>query len=138
MKLNESKVKVLQKCALLVSTEAFNQAIKYSFQDTTNNSKAYVIYKICTTIHETEPTVECELDLYCAKMVYGSLQRILNSICTDKEQYYVEVLDACDNSREAWNAFSRMKYLLDNFEHELFNEKRRRNERKNSEDTSKW
>lgn len=138
MKLNESKVKALQKDALLVSTETFNQAIKYSFQDTTNNSKAYVIYKICTTIHETEPTVECELDLYCAKMVYGSLQRILNSICTDKEQYYVEVLDACDNSREAWNAFSRMKYLLDNFEHELFNEKRRRNERKNSEDTSKW
>ena len=120
MKLNESKVKALQKDALLVSTETFNQAIKYSFQDTTNNSKAYVIYKICTTIHETEPTVECELDLYCAKMVYGSLQRILNSICTDKEQYYVEVLDACDNSREAWNAFSRMKYLLDNFEDELF------------------
>ena len=42
MKLNESKVKALQKCALLVSIEAFNQAIKYSFQDTTNNSKAYV------------------------------------------------------------------------------------------------
>lgn len=120
MKLNESKVKVLQKCALLVSTEAFNQAIKYSFQDTTNNSKAYVIYKICTTIHETEPTVECELDLYCAKMVYGSLQRILNSICTDKEQYHVEVLDACDNSSEVWHAFNRMKYLLDNFEDELF------------------
>ena len=59
MKLNESKVKALQKDALLVSTEAFNQAIKYSFQDTTNNSKAYVLYKICTTIHETEPTVEC-------------------------------------------------------------------------------
>ena len=39
MKLNESKVKALQKDALLVSTEAFNQAIKYSFQDTTNNSK---------------------------------------------------------------------------------------------------
>ena len=120
MKLNESKVKALQKCALLVSTEAFNQAIKYSFQDTTNNSKAYVIYKICTTIHETEPTIECELDLYCAKMVYGSLQRILNSICTDKEQYHVEVLDACEESIKVWHAFNQMKYILDNFEHELF------------------
>ena len=120
MKLNESKVKALQKDALLVSTEAFNQAIKYSFQDTTNNSKAYVIYKICTTIHETEPTVECELDLYCAKMVYGSLQRILNSIGTDKEQYHVEVLDACEESIKVWHAFNRMKYLLDNFEDELF------------------
>ncbi len=120
MKLDELKVKVLQKCALLVSTEAFNQAIKYSFQDTTNNSKAYVLYKICTIIHETEPTIECEIDLYCAKMVYGTLQRILNSICTDKEQYHVEVLDACDNSSEVWHAFNRMKYLLDNFEDKLF------------------
>ena len=120
MKLNESKVKALQKCALLVSTEAFNQAIKHGFQDTKNNSKAYVIYKICTTIHETEPTIECELDIYCAKMVYGSLQRILNSICTDEEQYYKEVLAACDNFSEVWNAFRRMKYLLDNFEDELF------------------
>ena len=120
MKLNESKVKALQKDALLVSTEAFNQAIKYGFQDTTNNSKAYVLYKICTTIQETEPTVECELDLYCAKMVYGSLQRILNSICTDKEQYYVEVLDACEDSIKVWHAFNRMKYILDNFENELF------------------
>lgn len=120
MKLNESKVKALQKDALLVSTEAFNQAIKYGFQDTKNNSKAYVIYKICTTIHETEPTIECELDIYCAKMVYGSLQRILNSICTDEEQYYKEVLAACDNFSEVWNAFRRMKYLLDNFEDELF------------------
>ena len=120
MKLNESKVKALQKDALLVSTEAFNQAIKYSFQDTTNNSKAYVIYKICTTICETEPTVECELDLYCAKMVYGSLQRILNGICTDEEQYHVEVLDACEESIKVWHAFNRMKYLLDNFEDELF------------------
>lgn len=120
MKLNESKVKALQKCALLVSTEAFNQAIKCGFQDTTNNSKAYILYKICTTICETEPTVECELDLYCAKMVYGSLQRILNSICTDEKQYYVEVLDACDNSSEVWHAFNRMKYLLDNFEDKLF------------------
>lgn len=120
MKLNESKVKALQKDALLVSTEAFNQAIKYGFQDTTNNSKAYVLYKICTTIHETEPKIECELDIYCAKMVYGSLQRILNSICTDEEQYYKEVLAACDNFSEVWNAFRRMKYLLDNFEDELF------------------
>lgn len=120
MKLNESKVKALQKDALLVSTEAFNQAIKYGFQDTTNNSKAYVLYKICTTIQETEPTVECELDLYCAKMVYGSLQRILNSICTDKEQYHVEVLDACEESLKVWHAFNKMKYILDNFEHELF------------------
>lgn len=120
MKLNKSKVKALQTYALLVSTEAFNQAIKYSFQDTTNNSKAYALYKICTTIHETEPTIECELDLYCAKMVYGSLQRILNSICTDEEQYHVEVLDACEESIKVWHAFNQMKYILDNFEDELF------------------
>ena len=119
MKLNRLKLEQLNQCALLVSTRAFQQAIKCGFEDTTNNAKAYVLYKICTTIHETEPIVECELDLYCAKMVYGSLQRILNGICTDKEQYHVEVLDACENSKATWHAFSRMKYLLDNFEDEL-------------------
>lgn len=122
MKLDELKVKVLQKCALLVSTEAFNQAAKCGFQDTKKAAKAYVIYKICTTIHETEPIIECMMDIYCAKMVYGSLQRTLNSICTDKEQYHVEVLDACEDSIKVWHAFNRMKYILDNFEHELFDE----------------
>ena len=53
-------------------------------------------------------------------MVYGSLQRILNSICTDKEQYHVEVLDACEESLKVWHAFNKMKYILDNFENELF------------------
>lgn len=120
MKLDELKVKVLQKCALLVSTEAFNQAAKCGFQDTKKAAKAYVIYKICTTIHETEPIIECMMDIYCAKMVYGSLQRTLNSICTDKEQYHEEVLSTCDNPSEVWHAFRRMKYLLDNFEDELF------------------
>ena len=124
MELNRLKLEQLNQCALLVSTQAFNQALKYGFQDTTNNSKAYVIYKICTTICETEQIVECELDLYCAKMVYGSLRRILKSICADKEKYYEEVLLACENPRKVWYAFSRMKYLLDNFEHELFNEKK--------------
>ncbi len=34
MKIDELKVKALQKYALLVSTEAFNQAAKCGFQDT--------------------------------------------------------------------------------------------------------
>jgi hypothetical protein len=120
MELNKLKLERLNQYALLVSIQAFNHAIKCGFQDTTNNSKAYVLYKICTTICETEPKVECELDLYCAKMVYGSLQRILNSICTDAEQYHVEVLDACEESIKVWHAFNQMKYILDNFENELF------------------
>lgn len=101
--------------------QAYEMALTYGYADMPMKGKAYAVYKICREIYEATPTSLLEVDLY-DMMKYNSFRLILGSMCNDKEQYYAEVLNACKDSDEMWVAFDKMKYILDNFETELFEE----------------
>lgn len=108
--------------ACYVSKQAFDVSVKCGYCDMDQKSNAYAVYMICMEIYDCdlEPVSESELDCLYVVVQYNSLRLLLDSICTDKKQYHAEVLDACEDSEEIWKAFNRMKYLLDNFEREIF------------------
>ena len=106
--------------ALYVSKQAFNVAVKCDYHEMDKKSKAYAVYMICTEIYDVVPVIESEMDYLHHTMAYNSLRLLLDSMFIDKKQYHAEVLDACEDSSKAWEAFYRMKYILDNFESHLF------------------
>lgn len=119
MRLKKWEADELSKSAAYVMKQAYEMALMYGYVDMPMKGKTYAVYKICREIYETIPTSYCEVDCY-DMMKYNSLRLILGSMCNDKEQYYAEVLNACKDSDEMWVAFDKMKYILDNFETELF------------------
>lgn len=121
MRINKSELKELSRSALYVSKRTFEAVVKSSNFEMNNKGKAYAVYKICAEIYDAFPVNTCEIDYYTI-IKYYSLRQILSSMCNDKEQYHVAVLNACKDSDETWVAFDKMKYLLDNFETELFEE----------------
>ena len=122
MKFNRMKAVELNNNAWYVSKQAFDVSVKCDYCDMDQKSNAYAVYMICMWIYDCDvvPACESELDYLYLVVQYNSLRLLLDSICTDKKQYHVEVLDACEDSEKVWNAFNRMKYLLDNFEREIF------------------
>lgn len=119
MRLKKWEADELSKSALYVMKQAFELALMSSNSDMAKKGKAYAVHKICREIYEAIPTSSCEADCY-DMMKYNSLRLILGSMCNDKDRYYAEVLNACKDSDEMWVAFDKMKYILDNFETELF------------------
>lgn len=119
MRLKKWEADELSKSALYVMKQAFELALMSSNSDMAKKGKAYAVHKICREIYEAIPTSSCEVDCY-DMMKYNSLRLILGSMCNDKDRYYAEVLNACKDSDEMWVAFDKMKYILDNFETELF------------------
>lgn len=119
MRLKKWEADELSKSALYVMKRAFELALMSSNSDMAKKGKAYAVHKICREICEAIPTSSCEVDCY-DMMKYNSLRLILGSMCNDKNRYYAEVLNACKDSDETWVAFDKMKYILDNFETELF------------------
>lgn len=122
MKFNRMKAVELINNACYVSKKAFDVSVKCGYCDMDQKSNAYAVYMICMEIYDCdlEPVSESELDCLYVVVQYNSLRLLLDSICTDKKQYHAEVLDACEDSEKVWNAFNCMKYLLDNFEREIF------------------
>lgn len=120
MKINKLKLDEFIKNALYVSEQTLKVAVKYSYHEMNKKSEAYAVYSICTEIYNVVPVVESELDYLYYTMVYTSLRFLLDSMVIDKRQYHAEVLDACNDSSKVWDAFNRMKYMLDNIESELF------------------
>lgn len=120
MKLNKLKLDEFSKNASYVSEQTLKVAVKYGYHEMDKKSKAYAVYMICIRIYNVVPVVESELDYLYYTMVFTSLQLLLGSMVIDKRQYHVEVLDACEDSSKAWEAFYRMKYIIDNFESQLF------------------
>nr|DAT29642.1 MAG TPA: hypothetical protein [Caudoviricetes sp.] len=121
MWINKLELKELNRSALYVSNRALEVALKGSYSDMQKKGKAYVVYKICSEIYNTSPLDTRKIDCYTI-MKYHSLRQILSSMCNDKEKYHVSVLNDCNDSDETWVAFDKMKYILDNFETELFEE----------------
>lgn len=120
MKINTLKLDEFSKNALYVSEQTLKVAVKCGYDDMDKKSKAYAVYMICTEIYDVIPVLDSELDYLYYTMVYNSLRFLLDSMFIDKRQYHVEVLDACEDSSKAWEAFYRMKYMIDNFESQLF------------------
>lgn len=120
MKINKLKLDEFIKNALYVSEQTLKVAVKYGYHEMNKKSEAYAVYSICTEIYNVVPVVESELDYLYYTMVYNSLRLLLDSMFIDKRQYHAEVLDACEEPSKAWEAFYRMKYMLDNFESQLF------------------
>lgn len=120
MKINKLKLDEFIKNALYVSEQILKVAVKYGYHEMNKKSEAYAVYSICTEIYNVVPVVESELDYLYYTMVYNSLRLLLDSMCNDQKQYHVEVLDACNDSSKVWDAFNRMKHVLDNVESELF------------------
>ena len=120
MKINKLKLDEFIKNALYVSEQTLKVAVKYGYHEMNKKSEAYAVYSICTEIYNVVPVIESELDYLYYTMVYTSLRLLLDSVCNDQKQYHVEVLDACNDSSKVWDAFNRMKHVLDNVESELF------------------
>lgn len=120
MKINKLKLDEFIKNSLYVSEQTLKVAVKYGYHEMNKKSEAYAVYSICTEIYNVVPVVESELDYLYYTMVYTSLRFLLDSMVIDKRQYHAEVLDACNDSSKVWDAFNRMKYMLDNVESELF------------------
>ena len=118
MKINKLKLDEFIKNALYVSEQILKVAVKYGYHEMNKKSEAYAVYSICTEIYNVVPVVESELDYLYYTMVYNSLGLLLDSMCNDQKQYHVEVLD--NDSSKVWDAFNRMKHVLDNVESELF------------------
>lgn len=133
MKFNKMKSIELTNNAWYVSKQAFDVSVKCGYCDMEQKSNAYAVYMICTEIYDYDlvPVCESELDYWYLVLQYNSLRLLLDSVCTDKKQYHVEVLDACEDSEKVWKAFNRMKYLLDNFECEIFGQQGGHYESKN-------
>ncbi len=120
MKINKLKLDEFSMNALYVSKQAFNVAVKCGYDDMDKKAKAYAAYMIFKEIYYVVPVLDSELDYLYNIMVYNSLRLLLESMCIDKKQYHAEVLDACEDSSKAWEAFYRMKYILDNLDSQLF------------------
>lgn len=121
MKINKMKLYEFRRNALYVCEQAFNVALKCDYHEMDKKAKAYAVYSICTEIYDVETVIENEMDYLHYTMVYNSLRLLLDSMFIDKRQYHAEVLDVCEEPSKAWEAFYRMKYMLDNFESQLFN-----------------
>ena len=120
MKINKMKLDEFSRNALYVSEQALKVAVKCDYHDMDKKAEAYALYSICTEIYDVVPVIESEMDYLYYTMVYNSFRLLLESMCIDKKQYHAEVLDACKEPNKAWEAFYRMKYMLDNFESQLF------------------
>lgn len=120
MKINKLNLDEFSKDALYVSKQALKVAVKCGYDDMDKKAKAYAVYIICTEIYDVVPVLESELDYLYNVMHYNSLRLLLDSMFIDKKQYYAEVLDACEEPNKTWEAFYRMKYMLDNVESQLF------------------
>ena len=102
-------------------TKTLQVATEHNIKNTKDNSKAYAIYMVHQAITDTYTREEViGFKCYHLMMKFNALKYILNSICSDKEQYHITVLDDCQNSTKVWMAFNKMKHILDNFETELF------------------